>query len=344
MDKATRIIGYIGLIPLLIGSLFKIQHWPGAGLLIVLSVSLLVVAFMPMYIVHRIIKRTSTLGMIEGIMLGVTGMFVLLGMLFKIQHWPGGGVMMIVGNTMLAFTLGIMIVRAIEAKEYKQSWSMLGFMFAVALVFFGWSLNWSRDFLVSIQHNDALIQRNEDAMMQSNAALRSLLDRNDSLQAEWKEVSQQSEAMQDYIQDIQNLIITGCLGQSPSIESYASASDVWAQDNYDIPTQILIGYDPASPIEDEYSAYSLRVKLTEYASTMKGLTTDLETQTMIDSLYSFQDHTSNGMVYSWEVMHFYHASFASVMQTLNTLQLGVAMTENRLLHQTLETHLKTTVD
>ena len=344
MDKATRIIGYIGLIPLLIGSLFKIQYWPGGGLLIVLSVSLLVMAFMPMFIVHRITKRTSTLGMIEGIVLGVTGVFVLLGMLFKIQHWPGGGMMMVVGNTLLAFAIGVMIVRAMEAKEYKQSWSMLGFMFAMTLVFFGWALNWSRDFLVAIEHNDAMIQQSEEAMMLSNEALRAQFNANDSLSKEWSEISRHSAAMVDYIQRLQNLIITGCLGQSPSIESYASANDVWAKDNYDIPTKILIGYDPASPTQDEYSAFSLRIKLTEYAAAMKGLIENLETQSMIDSLYSFQDQTSNGMVYSWEVMHFYHASFASVMQTLNTLRLSVAVTENRMLHQALQSELKTAVD
>ncbi|MEQ9186233.1 MAG: hypothetical protein RLP15_00750 [Cryomorphaceae bacterium] len=338
MDKATRIIGYMGLIPLLIGSLFKIQHWPFAGILIVLSVSLLVMVFMPMYIIHRITRRTSTLAMIEGVMMGVTGMFVLLGMMFKIQHWPGGGVLLIVGNTLLAFTLGIMILRAIVAKEYKQNWQMLGLMFAVTMVFFGWSLDWSRDFLVSIQHNDALIQRNHDVVMKSNLELKQMHAQTDSTSETLSAISERSLAMKNYISELQNLIITACLGQNSSTETQALASDVKAIDNYDIPTYILIGYDPSSPSQDDYSAYTLRLKLTEFATEMKALSQKQETQTMIDSLYSFTDHESNGIVYSWEMMHFYHASYASVMQSLNTLQLSVALTENRLLHERMQAY------
>lgn len=50
------IVGFLTMATLLASALFKIQHWPGANMLIEVSLVLLVVGFMPLYIVNAFQK------------------------------------------------------------------------------------------------------------------------------------------------------------------------------------------------------------------------------------------------------------------------------------------------
>lgn len=45
MDKSAKIIRSIASITVVIGALFKIQHWPGASLAITMGLSLMGVSF-----------------------------------------------------------------------------------------------------------------------------------------------------------------------------------------------------------------------------------------------------------------------------------------------------------
>lgn len=46
------IVGYITLAMLLLGSLFKIMHWPGAGIVLLTGSGFLIVGFVPLYVVN----------------------------------------------------------------------------------------------------------------------------------------------------------------------------------------------------------------------------------------------------------------------------------------------------
>jgi hypothetical protein len=46
------IVGYIAMSLLLLGALFKILHWPGAGIILYTSVGFLVIGFIPLYVVN----------------------------------------------------------------------------------------------------------------------------------------------------------------------------------------------------------------------------------------------------------------------------------------------------
>ncbi len=55
-NPVYAIVGYLTMATLLASALFKIQHWPGANMLIEVSLVLLVVGFMPLYIVNAFQK------------------------------------------------------------------------------------------------------------------------------------------------------------------------------------------------------------------------------------------------------------------------------------------------
>jgi hypothetical protein len=82
---------------LIIGTLFKIQHWPAAGLLLLLAAVSGIVLFLPSLLVvllndpERKAKRGPYITGITGIILFILGMY------FKINHWPYSALMLVSG-------------------------------------------------------------------------------------------------------------------------------------------------------------------------------------------------------------------------------------------------------
>jgi hypothetical protein len=83
------------------GTLFKIQHWPGAGIILSLAALSAVVFFIPALMISRITdqenraKRPAYITGATGIIFYITGMF------FKIQHWPTATILMVLGVIVL---------------------------------------------------------------------------------------------------------------------------------------------------------------------------------------------------------------------------------------------------
>ena len=75
------------------GALFKIMHWPGASVMILLSIVTLCFIFLPILFIFKTKETNSTR---EKITLGVAtvfGIVISLATLFKIMHWPGANIM-----------------------------------------------------------------------------------------------------------------------------------------------------------------------------------------------------------------------------------------------------------
>jgi hypothetical protein len=74
------------------GVLFKIQHYPGAGLMLVISLTCL--SLISMLRTAMPIGATSKLSKIANAAGSFGGSIAFVGLLFKIQHYPGASVMM----------------------------------------------------------------------------------------------------------------------------------------------------------------------------------------------------------------------------------------------------------
>lgn len=120
MKKLMKISGLVAPIMLAFGALFKIEHWPGAGIMLVLGFFLLSVVFLPsaIYVSYKeVSNQTKKLAHL----MGFFGTFFLsLSFLFKIMHWPGTGILLLLGAvlTCLVF-LPIVIYHRFKDKEIK---------------------------------------------------------------------------------------------------------------------------------------------------------------------------------------------------------------------------------
>ena len=105
MKKTMKIFGIIAPALLALAGLFKIQHWPGASILLTLGFFCLSFLFLPsaVYVSYiEVSKRSKKLAHISGFLAG----FVLsISFLFKIQHWPGANIAMLAGIIIAFFLL-----------------------------------------------------------------------------------------------------------------------------------------------------------------------------------------------------------------------------------------------
>lgn len=94
MKKVMYASGLLALLALISGSLFKLQHWPGANLLILSGFGLLGLFFVPMWFVSRF--RESASAQQKGVQLIslLTVLFLIVPGVFKLLHWPYGNIMM----------------------------------------------------------------------------------------------------------------------------------------------------------------------------------------------------------------------------------------------------------
>jgi hypothetical protein len=92
MKNTMKISGIAGIVLLGFGALFKIQHWPLAGTMTTLGAVILALVFMPSALGVLWKETHSGKKLFLFISAFLAGMFFILGTLFKVQHWPGAGI------------------------------------------------------------------------------------------------------------------------------------------------------------------------------------------------------------------------------------------------------------
>jgi hypothetical protein len=94
MKNTMKISGIAGTIMFGFATLFKIQHWPLAGPMLLLGALVLAFIFMPSTLVVLWKETHNSKKLFLFISGFVTGMLFIFGTLFKIQHWPQAGIIL----------------------------------------------------------------------------------------------------------------------------------------------------------------------------------------------------------------------------------------------------------
>lgn len=103
MKKTVNISGLLAAIFTLLGSVFKVMHWPGAAVSFVLGIAIFSLVFLPLMIALKFRDegtKTDKLVLSFGFLVGIV---TSLGFLFKMMHWPGANIMMLSGLVSFTF-------------------------------------------------------------------------------------------------------------------------------------------------------------------------------------------------------------------------------------------------
>jgi hypothetical protein len=93
--------GFVAGFLFITGTLFKIQHWPVAGILLLGSVGTAAFLFLPALLLNRLNDKEMSYKRPVYIFGTAGAIFYILGMFFKIQHWPAASVLMVFGLIIL---------------------------------------------------------------------------------------------------------------------------------------------------------------------------------------------------------------------------------------------------
>lgn len=141
MKNTMKITGIAGTALLGFAALSKIMHWPLAGILLVTGTFLLVAFFMPSSMTVLWKESKSKRNLFLFVSAFMAGTLFIVGVLFKIQHWPGSGV--IISLAILSgglLFLPAMLIDKVRNEENgrKKPLYYLGFLAAFLYLAFLW--------------------------------------------------------------------------------------------------------------------------------------------------------------------------------------------------------------
>src|SRR5450759_2391700 len=119
MKNTMKISGVAGTILLGFAALFKIQHWPGAGIMMTIGAFILAFVFLPSALGVLWKETHSRKRLFLFISAFFAGMFFIVGTLFKIQHWPLAGTILSLAalSGMLFFIPALLVSRLMDQEN-----------------------------------------------------------------------------------------------------------------------------------------------------------------------------------------------------------------------------------
>ena len=103
MKKVLNVFSGLAAIMIIIGAVFKLNHWPGTGAVLVLSMAFVSLLFFPVLLVVRVMNAQGRRAKAQNAFGVLSLMLLELGVLFKIMHWPMAGPMIVFSMAIPAF-------------------------------------------------------------------------------------------------------------------------------------------------------------------------------------------------------------------------------------------------
>jgi hypothetical protein len=116
MKNTMKISGIAGTVLFGFAALFKIQHWPLAGTMLTFGALILTFVFMPSVLGVLWKETHNTKKLFLFISAFLAGGFFILGTLFKVQHWPGAGMIL----TLAAISGGVFFIPALLISRVRD--------------------------------------------------------------------------------------------------------------------------------------------------------------------------------------------------------------------------------
>jgi len=131
MKQKIYIFGFITTLIVFTGAIFKIQHWPGAGILLTVGLSILVLLFLPIALINNYKADRLKQNLSLYIATYITCFVVFTGMLFKIQHWPFAGIALTIA---LPFPYIVFLPVFLSVTSKNKNFSIYNVVFVLSLL------------------------------------------------------------------------------------------------------------------------------------------------------------------------------------------------------------------
>ncbi len=336
MKKFMYNLGIVAPTMVIIGTLLKIQHLPGSGLLMVLGLSLLALIYLPVFVTIRI-RDTRKKGLAVNIPMYVfgliAGIMVILGAMFKVMHWPGAGTMLTLSSIIAVVVfIPILVINALRDKENQvQSFTTLIFVLSfIAIGFMTFALRVSKDvmtsFLLSVDDN----LKTEQLLVQNNESpYASLSDAEPVIRERAGELRENSNVLCRYIDElIREIIVMANKKNAQAIKE--NSIDFRFLRDLDSPNAaVLVMFDMEDGLNQ---GIVLEKKIDEYREYLLSLSGN-ESAVLINKFLDTSPYQRGNQEYSWIFHDFEHLPLISVVSRLIGLQANIRILEGEMLRQ-----------
>lgn len=321
MKKSVYITGISCAIFMLFGCIFKIMHWPGASIMIILSVFLFCFWFLPAGLMNSYnslpLKKMKTLHIVSFVVF----FFCMLGVLFKIMHWPGAGMFLLPG-IMLPFVV-FFPVYLYHTRDEEKAGNKNFFGLIIGLTFlavFGVMLALSVSKQVILQAAVS-VNNNENATALLNS------------EPQDNKISKAAEDLFSYTNELKCMMLsaageTMCDGNKTN--SNYKPEEISSMDNREVVKQVFFSEEGIS------KAKTLKEKVEAFRETIlsdKNISPELAELTK--TLFDTSDNDVSGVYpegLAWEQREFNNYSLIFTLDFLSKLQSNVRLVEGEALN------------
>lgn len=320
MKKTIYISGISIVNLLLIGCIFKVNHWPGANVALTLSLVLLSFWFLPLALINHYKKNKNSANKWVYITAFISFFVVFISALFKIMHWPGASLLLMIGVP-IPFLLFMPSFIIYSIKNKEQSFInftaiVLGLAF-IAIYSVLLSVNVSRDILY---YGIDLTKSNEkviDYYEFENAQYGDISNK------EIKEIINKSDAICNVIQKAKKELLTYSDNQNISSDLGKEEFRIENLKNLDSKTigrYVLVRKDGALvPVIEN--------QLRDYKEHLKTLNISTDTKNIINEVVNLDDLVINDENYSWVNREFNSDYFVFALESLSRWEKNVRFIE-----------------
>ncbi len=320
----------IGGIILMAGILFKVMHWPGAAVMLFGGWTLIIFIFLPILLIVKL-KGDAAKGQRGIYVLGVIGLMIFeLATLFKIQHWPGAGPLMIMGAVLL---IGIFLP-AFTYNKFKRAELKIGqFIFLIIVSMYAVVLTTLLAYNVSTPILSRFVneESNTSRISRYFKNKKQPFVESDNLSAENKikaaEISGEADKLLNLISEIKLDLVqqVELVNKEDAKALLTDPEKIKNKDNYDIVTRIMIGENKNG------SGTQLKNKLDKFrARALAVCANDVDITRNINTLLNTTVKNDYGMV-EWEMNNFHHIIVICALNTLTEVEKKVRIVESETL-------------
>lgn len=326
------ILTYLAFSLFMVGVLFKVQHWPGSALLLVAGLGLVTIVFLP-YLLSRNLRQLNNKKQKTIYIVGYASLIIyIIGFVFKLMHWPGAAIMLILGSISLT-TVFLPVYAYNKFKETRYVSAQFIFL-SIAIVYFNMftlllALRVSTNIMHEFVKTNTELKKQNTALDKMNADAWVFL--NDSL-AEHKrlmnECRYKTDSLINFIEDIKLGLIQFADGVNKEEAKYllANQENIADKTNIKMVHFMMFGQDKSG------YAYELKDALQEYNLFVRNNFREVaKKEGLLDLIDTSDRVVAHGVEKSWEDYFFLQQNVMNAISNLSILQQNIQLIEYELL-------------
>jgi hypothetical protein len=332
------------LVPVQLGILFKIQHWPLANFLILIPVLVFSVILIPALCFNKV--RNSKTGSEKVMHLsGLSALsFFALGYGLKLQHMPGSGTFLGVGFLLLCAVFLPFYLRSMREERKVRTDGLVSLCLASVIISYLLlsALNTTSGAMLNsfVVVEDRISESTVDLTTKNKELYAAIPGSSGSktmksFEERKAKVKELSDALFHYVEDLKSEIKSEASGFSKAVADSTPLDDIGPKDNFDVPSHLLLGNDLENLREGKFSARELKNRISVYKMDLLSLIEDparRKTLGSIIGLSTIDRRDPNTEIVSWEISNFNRIPLAATITILSQIQNNIRSAESEVLH------------